>query len=316
MELVCGTDFSEAATKAANAGAALASRVGGRLRLVYVLDLSRYDSPSKKLVADLSEARRTRLMREAQRLRKTGAAVDEHLLQGRPEVELASFASKSKADLVVVSSRGHTTPVWWPVGSVAERVAMHATVPTLVVRDETAFKRWTAGKQALRIFVGYEVGREGEAALRWVRGLVDMGPCQITVASLAWPPQKTWRLGVGEHLSGVNGSAEIPVTLLRSVRDKCDELLGPVKARIQVEATCGRPDSQLIGMARSGKAELVVVHRAAEQSWMGTVSRDILYYAPFNVACVPNPVRCARPLRSSSLSMSRSSARFVGDSRP
>jgi nucleotide-binding universal stress UspA family protein len=293
MKVVCGTDFSASAAKAANAAAALVSKGHGALSLVHVLDLSRYEAPSKGLLAHLSETRQARLWRETRRLRKASLAVEEHLLQGRPAEKLASFAAKAKSDLIVVSCRGHTAPIWWPVGSVAERVALHATVPTMVVRNEQAFQAWATGIQTLRVFVGYGFCAASEAALRWVRRLTEAGLCEITVASLAWPPQESWHLGIGDQWVAQSFSPAIPASLEQCLKEKCDTFLGGSKVHIRVEPACGRPDSQLIGLARSAKADLVVVSgslcRGAEQPWLGAVSRGILYYAPFNVACVPLP---------------------------
>jgi len=293
MKVVCGTDFSTSAAKAANAAAALAAAGRDTLSLVHVLDLSRYEAPSKKLVAHLAEARRARLWQEAQRLRKANLFVEEHLVQGRPAEELASFAIKFKANLIILSSRGHTAPIWWPVGSVAEQVALHATVPTMVVRDEQVFKAWASGKQTLRVFVGYGFCAASEAALRWVRRLAEVGPCQISVVSLAWPPQDSWRLGIGDQLFALSASPVVPAALERCLEEACDAFLGGSKVRIRVEPACGRPDSQLIGLARSAEADLVVLggslRRGAEQFWLGSVSRGVFYYAPFNVACVPLP---------------------------
>lgn len=291
MKVVCGTDFSAAAAKAADAAAALVSRTNDVLLLVHVLDLSRYEGPSREFLAYLSEARQNRLKREAQRLRKAAASVQDHLLQGRPAEQLTGFATTSRADLIVVSSRGHTAPIWWPVGSVAERVAFHSSVPTMVVRDNQALKTWISRKRALRVFVGHELCAESNAVLRWVQALEQIGPCQITVAALAWPPQEKWRLGIGDDLSALSASMKVPASLPKCLKEQCSEILDGNKARFRVMAACGRPDSQLVRLACAAKADLIVVGASlrpnAEQGWLGSVSRGIFYYSPFNVVCVP-----------------------------
>lgn len=295
MKVVCGTDFSMTAARAADAAAALAARTDDTLLLVHVLDLSRYEAPSKELVAYLLEARQGRLTRETQRLRKAAASIEGRLLQGHPAEELAKFSTRSRADLIVVSSRGHTAPIWWPVGSVAERVAFHSSVPTMVVRSDQAVKAWITGKRALRVFVGYGFSGASDTALQWVRRLEQIGPCEITVAALAWPPQKSWRLGIGDHLSSPSAAPKAPASLRQCLVEKCEKLLGGRKPRFRLETACGRPDAQLMGLARASKADLVVVaassQQSAEQTWLGSVSRGLLYYSPFNVVCVNTPYR-------------------------
>lgn len=98
-------------------------------------------------------------------------------------------------------------------------------------------------------------------------------------------------MGIGDHLSAPGASPKVPVSLQQRLEEACDELLGGSKARFRVKAAWGRPDSQLIGLARAGKADLVVLggrmRGNAEQSWLGSVSRGVFYYAPFDVVCVP-----------------------------
>jgi nucleotide-binding universal stress UspA family protein len=49
---------------------------------------------------------------------------------------LLDVIQSARADLVVISSHGHTGFTRWRLGSVAQKIARHATVPTLVLRAE------------------------------------------------------------------------------------------------------------------------------------------------------------------------------------
>jgi len=160
-----------------------------------------------------------------------------------------------------------------------------------VVRGDRAFKGWTAGGRPLNILVAFDFSGGSDAALRWAAGWLEIGRCKITVASLAWPPQEQWRLGIGDHRSLLDNPPEIQKMLERDLRRRCDELLGKVHAQIRVAAAWGRPDPQLIELARAERADLMVVgtnqRHGLERFWLGSVSRGILHHAPMSVACVP-----------------------------
>jgi len=291
MKIVCGTDFSQHAVEAANVAATLATRLNDTLVIVHVFDVTRYELISKELLDHLRDKRQERLRREAGRLRRAGATVEEELLSGSPATALADFAAKSPARLIVVSSLGHIAPSRWFVGSVAERVAQISRVPTLVVRGDGAFKAWARGERALNILVGYDFSAGSDAALRWTAVLREIGPRKITVASLAWPPQETWRLGIGDDSSLLDNPPAVQELLERELLKQCDEVLGNVKAQIRVAAAWGRPNPQLIELARTEHADLMVIgtnrRHGVERFWLGSVSRGILHHAPMGVACIP-----------------------------
>jgi len=230
-----------------------------------------------------------RLRSEAQRLRGTGVKVEEVLLQGSPSAALAGFAEEARAQLVVISSLGQIAPSRWFVGSVAGRVAQLAPLPTLVVRGDQAFRSWIEGERHLSVLVCFDFSEGSVAALRWAANLQEMGPCDITVASLASPPQETWLLGIGESRASLDDLPEVQRRFERELKERCDELVGKVPVRTFVAAAWGRTDSQLIQLARSEHADLMAVgmnrQHGADRFWFGSVSRGILHRACERVLC-------------------------------
>jgi len=187
MKIICGTDFSTHASEAANAAAALTARLHGTLSLVHVMDTSRYELPSKELMDYLCASRQAKLKKEAERLRRQGATVEEQFLQGSPAVSMVKAATDSGARLIVVSSLGQIAPSRWFVGSVAERTAQNASIPTLVVRNQKPLEAWARGQRTLNVVVGYDFSESGDAALRWTSFLNEIGSCKITIVYVAWP---------------------------------------------------------------------------------------------------------------------------------
>lgn len=298
MKIVCGTDFSVHAAEAASFAAAMAARRNGTLRLVHAI--------SPRQVAGLLPAEvdwirgrlRRKLVAEGNRLRGLGATVMESLVVGRPHEVLTALASDGKADLIVVSSWKHCLPMRWLTGSVAERTAQNARVPTLVVRDHRRLLSWAEGKRPLNVFVGYDFSPSSDTAIRWVTSLKELGPRNITITHLSWSPPDTLRLGMGDGARLGEMSPEAQRLLEGQMRETCGALLDGEDANLHVTAGCGRPDVQLIDLAKAEGADLMIVgrnqRRRLSRFWLGSVSRGVLHHALTNVACVPVAAEAAR----------------------
>lgn len=66
-------------------------------------------------------------------LKKKGLMVSTVYKEGMPAREIIAYASDHKMDLVALASHGRGE-VAWVLGSVAEKVVSHATVPVLLIR--------------------------------------------------------------------------------------------------------------------------------------------------------------------------------------
>jgi nucleotide-binding universal stress UspA family protein len=302
MGIVCGTDFSVHAAQAANVAAELAMRLDETVVLVHVIENSGQGAVSPKSLDKLMGTLRERLNNEAERLRRLGATVKAELLNGSPYEALVGVGRRPGTRLVIVSSLGQIAPSRFLVGSVAERTAENSPVPTLVVRDDAPFRAWARGERPLKIFLGYDFSATSDSALRWVDTLRKLGPCNITVGYVCWPPQEAGRLGKGGPTWFGEAPPEIQQLLERDLREKVHNLLDLAKVEIRVEGGWGRAEPQLIALATAEKADLIVVgthqRHGMGRFWLGSVSRGVLRHAPLSVAVVPlsqaNPQESAR----------------------
>ncbi len=234
------------------------------------------------------------LKAEAQRLHDASAALTAEVVEGIADEVLVRLAQDRAARLIVVSSLGQRAPARWLLGSVAERTAEFATVPTLVVRDAAAFQAWARGERPLKVFVGTDFSASSEAALRWVADLRKFGPCEVIAAYAAWTPEEASRLGAISEMGLVGSSPGVQSVLERDIKEKVTRLLGDESVRVLVQGGWGRPDVQLVGMATDSQADLIVVGTHQRHGFSrlgeGSVSRGILRYAPMSVVCVPVPL--------------------------
>lgn len=289
--IICGTDFSTHAAGAANVAAALATRHNATLTLLHAVPPWHVEALEQAALDALRHERRRMLIAEGDRLREFGARVREHLVLGNPHKMLALAASRADTDLVVVSSLGEISALRWLAGSVALRTAQKAPVPTLVVRDHARLMDWAEGRRPLSVFACYDFSPTADSALRWIASLREVGPCDVTVTYISWPPQDSWRLGVVGRAAAGDNTPEVQALLESSIREKCERLIGAGETKIHVVPNWGRADVHLNELAQANDADLVVVganHRnVAERLWLGSVSRGVIRHSRTNVASVP-----------------------------
>ncbi len=289
--LICGTDFSENCRQAADTAAALASRMGLPLTLIHVIEGGGLEAGGNELPQTITKPERERLQLEADRLAASGAKLETRVLGGSPYETLVMQAQVHNAPMLIVSSVVRRAPERWLIGSVAERTAETATVPTLVVRDAQRLQRWISGKKPLKVFIGTDFTVSSRAALSWIKELEKIGPCEVTLAYVDWPPEEHRRLGLTGRISLVENPPEVQEVLERELLERAAEVLGREKVRVRVAPGWGRVGTRLTRMAAEEDADLIVVgtHQREGMSrfWLGSVSRDILRHSPMNIAVVP-----------------------------
>jgi nucleotide-binding universal stress UspA family protein len=289
MKIICGTDFSEHAEQASLAAAAIARRLGDTLVLAHVWDKTLGEGLWHDFYDRMSAAIRNRLDDHAIRLQKTGARVEEEAPSGMADEELAKMAGRPDTRLLVVGALGRRSGEWL-LGSVAEHVAVRSPIPTLVVHS-AAFEAWARGERKLKIFAAFDFTGTAEAALRWVKGLLAAGPCELVVGYIDWPLAEVRRLGINGEVPLDYNPPQVQQILERELVEWTEALLGKNVARTRVEPSLGRADSRLVNMAREEQADLVIAgtHQRHGLGRVGrpSISRRLLRDAPMSVACIP-----------------------------
>jgi nucleotide-binding universal stress UspA family protein len=291
MKIICGTDFSRQANAAALAAAALAARTQLTLKLVHVFDPSRYVNPTKELMDQLHAGRQRKLDLLVERVKLGAAKVEARIVEGSPASTLAEMAARMRADMIVVSAAGQIAPTKWFAGSVADEVVQNSSIPTLVLRDASAFQAWAQDERPLKVLVGYDFSASADAALHWIRSLRTMVACELKIVYVASGANERARLGTAPPASPFYYPSGIRKFLEKELKHKCDLVLGENAAEICVRADWGRPDSHLIEIAAEDGADLVVVGTSQRRGLarLGSISRSVTHYAHLNVLCVPPP---------------------------
>ncbi len=290
--ILCPTDFSDNAKKAATVAAALAARSGATLNLVYAANLGPallVRASERRVASRVGDAQ---LQEEKRRLKSSGAHIETVALEeGWTADALLKFARETQPELVVITSRRMSALDRWALGSVSDQLAQHVTCPTIVVRHAAPFLSWAAGKSSLKILAALDFGICTESVLRWIGLLGRIGPCELTACHVNWKLEDRDLTGAKPVALNARNPARIQASLERNLRKRVRDVLGDEGAEIVVKATWGAPEATLIETAEGTRAELIVTgtHQRHGLGWLwhGSVSRGLVHHAPMSVACVP-----------------------------
>lgn len=290
--ILCGTDFSPQAREAAETAVTMAQKLGEPLVLAHAIEVPHLGASRTQFLKWMTTSRRRDLRKLADDLRKSGVEVEMSTPAGRADEVLCELAQRDAPRLIVLASQHRRGAVdRWLLGSVIERTAQRALTPTLVVRDAATLAAWARGERPLKVFVCFNFTVTSLAALRWVRELRAIGPCEVVVGYVDWPFEHYARLGGTGPLPFDGNPPEVQAVLERDIRARANAVLGKIPFRLRVEANWGRTDMPLAQMAKEEEVDLLVVgshqYHGFERLWHTSVSRRLLHEAPMNVAIVP-----------------------------
>lgn len=139
-KILVPVDFSECSTKALRYALPFARRSEAEIVLLYVLE-PYWTSPEVAGV-DVATLQTAACNSSQKQLREVLGGIKEQVPAqalfriGKPDATIVAVAEEIKADLIIISTHGHTGFTHFLLGSTAERVTRHAHCPVLVVREK------------------------------------------------------------------------------------------------------------------------------------------------------------------------------------
>ncbi len=139
-KIIIATDGSETSQKAARVGIETARLSGGRVTAVYVVDVFRlahlpgyaaFPGPKDKLMELMQKEGRDATEYVEKQALEVEIPCQKIVAEGDPSEELLRISGE--ADLLIMGSVGRTGLDKLLLGSVAEKVVRHSTVPVLLI---------------------------------------------------------------------------------------------------------------------------------------------------------------------------------------
>lgn len=277
MQLLCATDFSQTATAAADVAAALSKKLHLPLRLFHAAQdyIVMGDLP---VVVPDDHPVREQLKAEAERLRASGITVLEELRHGSASFEIIDAAAEQPTQMIVIGSVGKGRAERWLIGSVAERVAEAASVPTLVVRQADLLLDWLQGESTLRALCGVDFTASADAAIAALKPWIAQGRVDVAAAYMR-PVEEP--IPAGERQD----------TYQRDVWERLHAILGDIPMKVHVRKVAGQPAARFLQTADDEESGLLIVGTHQRHGWQRlkapSFSRSVLAHSVTNVLCAP-----------------------------
>ena len=116
-----------------------------------------------------------------------GTAPTYEVIVGDARTALLETAEQSLADLIVMATHGRGAFSRFWLGSVADHVMRHATVPVLLIRPLTGVGRTTNGCGYRNILVALDLSKASEAILEPVKAFARLNQAQLTLVNVVEP---------------------------------------------------------------------------------------------------------------------------------
>lgn len=234
-------DGSARAAQALSIAARLARASQGTITLFQAVNLAHEARPygieapylAPNCLEDMLAAARHSLEQQSHDECLVGIRVHIHVALGNPaEMILLQSAEPidPPVDLIVISSHGHTGMKRWLLGSVAEKVARHALVPVLILRDDTPLRMHTHldGGRHVRALVPLDASPRSQDALapaaQLVTALSLVGQGELHLAQMVVPPE---RANAGEQQELLQAASRNLTTIGQSIREGLVTRFGP-----------------------------------------------------------------------------------------
>jgi len=292
MRVLIATDFSPHAEDAVKIVKRLALPSGSTVRLLHAIepfaDVATLNPAAITAVTDAAVAQIEReLDRAAVTLRAPGRDVETVTVLGRVADAIVEEAESSKADLIVVGSRGRHALKSALLGSVSAEVVDRAPCPVIIARGSTL-------RKAIFAEDGSETAAAGARFLAGSSALSDLEVRVVTVVDAPFPSV----LNGSDAAIGTYAAIQAYYDSLPALREAtakiAQERAGALVAaglNATSEVREGNVADNLIAAAAEAHADCIVIgshgRTGLTRMFLGSVARAVLFNAPCSVLIVP-----------------------------
>jgi nucleotide-binding universal stress UspA family protein len=214
-----------------------------------------------------------------------------HVRTGQPYQEIVCLAREIDADLIALSTRGHSGLKHLLLGSTAERVIRSARCPVLVVRKQKQKSKATSKSFAIRtILVPVDFSTCSLAGLEYAAFLAKRLHVTLRLFHVTYPyTNYVIADRAGARFSGLADAVE------QAARIEMDALKQMVFLRgvpVQTEIRAGHAIEEICNAARQPEIDLVVTsthgRTGFKHALIGSVAEHVARYADSPIMVVPS----------------------------
>jgi nucleotide-binding universal stress UspA family protein len=289
MSIICGTDLSDAASRALSVAVALAAQRGDDdVMLVHVIEGDEGDAPERALSEAELARRRIKLAEQARDASDDGPRVRVEVIVGPPDEALVKFAEAEGSDLIVVAaqSRGDRES---KLGTTANNIITRAHVPVIAVRDPAPWLAFARGERPLRVLLGIDDSATCDLSMQWTHGLATRGPIDVVLGAIYYPDDAAAYYGLPVH-GLVDADPEIERLLQRDLQRRFAGSASGVRSVTAVARRgLGRIGDHMIELANEQQVDVIIIGTSQKTGLgrLGSVSSIVVEDAPESVVCVP-----------------------------
>lgn len=203
---------------------------------------------------------------------------------GNPIEEILREARALPADLIVLGAKGHSNLSLLVLGSVAQGVVQHSTLPVLIARPGSEVIR--------RIVVGFDGTAQARKGIDFLSRLSLPQDSEVTLACVVEPFQPPPGAGSSRRVAAAE-AARIDERQQRNAEKTLQttaEQLAASGLKVQTATLTGAPGPALDQAARERGADLVVVGSRkpspARHYLLGSTAEKLVRHSPISVLVV------------------------------
>lgn len=288
--ILCPIDFSEYSEHALDFAVRLAAWYGASLRVVHVMPLLPPSAVS--VLGETSrQVARKNLAHAVDRCWRSDVTIEHELIESSDAAgAILDCAGEMNADMIVAGSHGRTGLSRVLLGSVVEALLHRSPRPVLVVPRHFAASRRGRPVGFDRVVCAIDFSTASLAGLEYALSIAEEADARLTLLNVIEQPPEFGHSPLEPDFDADRYHAEAEARQLTKLQALVPEHAAQF-CTVRMEVLEGSPSRQLLRMAASQHADLIVVgvhgRNAIDLAVFGSTSKDVVVNAQCPVLVVP-----------------------------
>ena len=261
--------------------------------LLSVMDrgaLEMSDSYYSKLFERAEQEAKGKLHNAAHQLRQARVQIEEHVVSGRADSEIAAAAERLGCNLIAMSTHGRSLLGRGILGSVTDRVVHTAPIPVLTITPSKARAYHGSDTLVTRLVVPLDGSALAESVLPYVKEMASKLGYTVVLLRVVRPLHYFW---AGEHPPEIHEENEVMESEAREYLEATAESLSRDGIDVEWRVLVGHPTTIVLEQVRDIPHSIVALTthgRSGFRRWLiGSFAETLVRSGGDPVLIVPPP---------------------------